>query len=202
MGRGKKKKKPEQSDAKEPDKPPPVAPRPKGKGGKKADTSFEQESSSKGGGKKRGPGGKKVKKGDRQLSSRSQRERKGKGWLEVRLCCPLPAPRACTQLRGAASRHLALTARTAAPQVTWMTEGRKCTDCLFCLGMLGYWFLMGVIFLTGAREGNMAVLLMPVDTCVAILSPDPQTAAACPDMPRAPVRQRGAHLRYEQRGGA
>ena len=102
MGRGKKKKKPEQSDAKEPDKPPPVAPRPKG-GKKKADTSFEQESSSKGGGKKRGPGGKKVKKGDRQLSSRSQRERKGKGWLEVRLCCPLPAPRACTQLRGAIS---------------------------------------------------------------------------------------------------
>ena len=86
--------------------------------------------------------------------------------------------------------------------MTWMTEGRKCTDCLFCLGMLGYWFLMGVIFLTGAREGNMAVLLMPVDTCVAILSPDPQTAAACPDMPRAPVRQRGAHLRDEQRGGA
>ena len=75
-----------------------------------------------------------------------------------------------------------------------MTEGRKCTDCLFCLGMLGYWFLMGVIFLTGAREGNMAVLLMPVDTCVAILSPDPQTAAACSDMPRAPVRQRGARV--------
>ena len=98
MGRGKKKKKPEQSDAKEPDKPPPVAPRPKG-GKKKADTSFEQESSSKGGGKKRGPGakkrgpgGKKVKKGDRQLSSRSERERKGKGWLEVRLCAPSRRP--------------------------------------------------------------------------------------------------------------